>query len=171
MIKVAVLTSSRADYGIYQPLLRKMQADSDIDVHIIAFGTHTSHYHGYTLEIIKNDGYTLDYVIDNLLLGDSEEAISTAIGLTQMKFASIWAQEKKNYDVVLCLGDRYEMFAAVSAAIPFNIKLAHLHGGETTLGAIDDVLRHSISLCCRYHFTATSDYAKKVSQIIGTDKN
>lgn len=171
MIKVAVLTSSRADYGIYQPLLRKMLADSAIDLHIIAFGTHTSHFHGYTLELIQNDGYVIDYAIDTLLAGDTEEAISTSIALTQMKFASIWAKEKNNYNLVFCLGDRFEMFAAVSAAVPFNIKIAHLHGGETTLGAIDNVFRHSISLFCQYHFTSTREYAKKVSEIIGSDNN
>ena len=76
-------------------------------------------------------------------------------------------KEKKNYDLVFCLGDRYEMFAAVSASVPFNIKLAHIHGGETTLGVIDNKFRHCLSVFSALHFVATEQYAKKVSQLTG----
>ena len=91
------------------------------------------------------------------------------MGLTTIKFSSIWARE--NYDMIIVLGDRYEMFSAVSASIPFNIPIAHLHGGETTEGSFDDMFRHSISAMSKLHFVSTSGHAKRVQQIINNKKN
>ncbi|MGB4775522.1 MAG: UDP-N-acetylglucosamine 2-epimerase, partial [Daejeonella sp.] len=99
---------------------------------------------------------------------DSTESISTAIGLTTIKFANFWKEQAANFDLVFCLGDRYEMFAAVTAAIPFPIKFAHLHGGETSLGAIDNTFRHCITLASTYHFTATATAAAKVAELTGS---
>jgi len=138
---------------------------------IIAFGTHLSRFHGYTINHILESGFEVDYKIDSLLLGDSPEAISSAIALTSIKFSSFWAEHYEDFDLVFCLGDRYEMFAAVYAGIPFRIKYAHIHGGETTLGAIDNIYRHAISLASFYHFTATKFFARRVASIIGNNTN
>lgn len=165
-MKIAVLTSSRADFGIYQPLLEKIKADRFFDLEIIAFGTHTSRLHGYTLENIQEAGFEKLHHLVTVLADDGEEAVATSYALTSLKFASFW--ETHSYDLVFCLGDRFEMNAAVQAGIPFNIRFAHLHGGETTLGAIDNIYRHQISLASSLHFTATEDFSQKVGQVVGT---
>ncbi len=165
-MKIGVLTSSRADYSIYYPLLKALQADDTFALEIIAFGTHLSRFHGYTLNQVIQDGFTVEHCIDSLILGDSPEAVATGMGLTLTKFSSFWAQHQ-DFNLVFALGDRYEMFAAVSAALPFGIPVAHIHGGETTLGAIDDALRHAITHMSRYHFTTTDLYCNRVISLKG----
>src|SRR5450759_3263160 len=127
MKSIAVLTSSRADYGIYLPLLKLLEADQFFKLNIIAFGTHTSPFHGHSIDNIVNDGFEISYQIESMLSGDSPDAISTAMALTSLKFADFWRDHQNDFDIVLCLGDRYEMFAAVVAGIPFHIPFAHIH--------------------------------------------
>lgn len=170
-MKIAVLTSSRADYGIYLPLLKSLNGDPACDLRLIVFGTHLSSFHGYTIEQIKKDGFQIDHCIENILASDTELSIATSMGLTSMSFAEVWNREKNNYDRVLCLGDRYEMFSAVSAAVPFGIKFAHIHGGETTLGAIDNQFRQCLTTFSDMHFVATEEYAERVKEIKGSPKN
>lgn len=165
-MKIGVLTSSRADYGIYLPLLQKIKEDSFFELEIIAFGTHLSRSHGYTLKAIENDGYKTIHTLSSLISNDDEQSIATSYGVTVMKFADFW--QNHHYDLVFCLGDRFEMSAAVQAGIPFGVAFAHLHGGETTLGAIDNVYRHQISLASKYHFTATEVFSKKLTNILGS---
>ncbi len=167
-MRVAVLTSSRADFGIYLPLLKALNSNSSFELSIIAFGTHLSVQHGYTLAQIKEHGFENIYTVESMVLGDTPECIATAMGLTQIKFATFWHGHAANFDLILCLGDRYEMHAAVYAAIPFNLVFAHFHGGETTEGAIDNIFRHAITLASRYHFVATQTFADKVSAIKGS---
>lgn len=168
-MKVAVITCGRSDYSIYRPLLKKMEKDSFFDLRLIVGGTHLSAFYGYTVNAIRDDGFRVDGEIESLVLGDSSEAISSAIGLTALKFSSFW--KKKDYDLVFCLGDRYEMFAAISAALPFNLPVAHIHGGETTLGAIDNKFRHSITQMSDIHFVSAEPHADKVRQITGSDES
>lgn len=168
-MKVAFLTSSRADYSIYYPLLKQLQQDPFFDVRVIAFGSHVSQYYGYTLQAIQQDGFKVDATIESLVMGDSPAAIASAMGLTITRFASLW--ERETYDLVFALGDRYEMFAAVAAAVPFHLPIAHLHGGENTLGAIDEVFRHSMTAMATYHFATTEAYRKRVISIVGHDQN
>ncbi len=167
MIRIAVLTSSRADYGIYRPLLVKMREDPDVDLRIVAFGTHLSESHGMTVNEILADGFEVQYKIETVPSGDSKRAIANAMGRTVSLFSDLWEKLYHDIDLVFCLGDRYEMFSAVSASIPFNIPLAHIHGGETTLGAIDNVFRHCITLMADYHFTTTEQYTDRVKQLTG----
>jgi GDP/UDP-N,N'-diacetylbacillosamine 2-epimerase (hydrolysing) len=164
-MKIGILTSSRADYGIYLPLLQKMKVDSFFEMEIIAFGTHLSKSHGYTLNDIEKDEYTCIYAISSLISNDDEQSIASSYGLTVLKFSDFWTSH--NYDLVFCLGDRFEMSAAVQAGIPFGVKFAHIHGGETTLGAIDNVYRHQITLASKLHFTATDVFKEKVIDLIG----
>ena len=164
-MKVGVLTSSRADYSIYLPLLKMLKADSYFLLEIIAFGTHLSTSHGYTVKNIENDGFEIKHRIHTLPQSDTAQAISSSIGSTISTFSSLWETEK--FDLVFCLGDRYEMFAACASSVPFNVKLAHIHGGEQTLGAIDDVFRHSITLMSSLHFTAAEPYKKRVEELTG----
>ena len=169
-MRVVVLTSSRADFGIYLPLLKLLQSDDYFNLKIVAFGTHLSRFHGYTIDQIEKSGFTVSERLETLILGDTEEAISNAIGNTITKFSSLWQKLKGETDLIIALGDRYEMFAAVAASVPFNINIAHLHGGETTLGAIDNKFRHSISLMSSLHFVSTVDYAKRVADLMASSE-
>lgn len=170
-VKVAVLTSSRADYSAYLPLLKKLKADPFFDLKLIAFGTHVSKKHGNTIDAIYKDGFEVTHRLETALSDDNPESISKSMGLTMEKFASVWAQELNRIDLIICIGDRYEMLAAVSSAIPFNIPIAHLYGGDTTLGAIDDVFRHAITVMSKYHFTSLESSAKRVEQLTGSSQN
>ena len=167
MIKLGILTSSRADYGIYLPLLKQLKKEKDISFSLIVFGTHLSEQFGYTVKNILNDGFEVKYRIVSMLQTDDPESISTAYALTCMKFASFWKDHSNEFDLILCLGDRYEMAAAVNAGIPFGVKFAHLYGGETTVGAIDNIYRHQISLVTQLHFVSLQEYADKVKNIVG----
>jgi GDP/UDP-N,N'-diacetylbacillosamine 2-epimerase (hydrolysing) len=171
MTRIGILTSSRADFGIYLPLLKLMKEDEKILTSIIAFGTHLSRFHGFTKDQIIASGFDVSFSIESLLLGDTPEANATSTGVTYLKFSSFWSNHYKEFDVVFCLGDRFEMFAAVYAGVPFGIKFAHIHGGETTLGAIDNIYRHAITSASTYHFTATDFFSDRVKEIIGGDAN
>ena len=169
MKRIGILTSSRADYGIYYPLLKKLQSDPFFSLSVIAFGTHLSLKFGFTVNKIKEDGFPVTHQLETMPPDDHPEGISIAMGKTILAFSSLWAKEK--FDVVLCLGDRYEMFAACASSVPYNIRLAHLHGGEETLGAIDDCFRHSITHMSSIHFTAAEIYRRRVVALKGSDKN
>ena len=168
-MKIGVLTSSRADYGIYLPLLQYLKNDDFFELEIIAFGTHLSKFHGYTLDNIIADKYKTIHEISILLTDDSRSGIAKSYASTAMKFSNFW--EEHNYDLVLCLGDRFEMSAAVQAGIPFGVKFGHLHGGETTLGAIDNVYRHQITLASTLHFTSAKVHSEKITKLLNETKN
>ena len=168
---VVVLTSSRADYGIYLPLLKKMKGDSFFDVKIVAFGTHLSQKHGFTIDQIVKDGFDVYREIETTPENDSPLDIATSMSETVKKFAVLWNEQQKTIDLIICLGDRYEMFAAVSASLPFNIKIAHFHGGETSLGAIDESFRHAITAMAHIHFTSTEQSLERVAAIKGDSEN
>ena len=170
IIKVLVLTSSRADFGIYLPLLNKLKQDISIGMKIVAFGTHLSKFHGYTIDQIYEAGFEVDYRISSLLTGDEPVDIATSFSLTSLKFSDFWNSQKNNIDVALVLGDRFEMAAAVFAGIPFGINFAHLYGGETTLGAIDNIYRPAISLASKLHFVSLEEFKVKLTSLfVSTD--
>ena len=127
-MKIGVLTSSRADYGIYKPLLNNLKNDDFFQLEIISFGAHLSDYFGFTISEIITDGYDVIHQICQIGNDDSQKGIVQSYGTTLLKFSDFW--NKNKYDLVLCLGDRYEMSAAVQASIPFNVILAHIHGGK-----------------------------------------
>ncbi len=168
-MKVWILTSSRADYGIYFPLLQQMKADNFFDIKIIAFGTHLSQKFGYTLSNIISDGFEIHKEVSGLYFGDSRQDIAKEMAHYSMQFANLW--NDFDGDIVFALGDRYEMFAAVTSSIPYQIPIAHIHGGETTLGAIDNIFRHAITLASKFHFTANEVFSERVSDLIGQSDN
>lgn len=165
MINIGVLTSSRADFGVYLPLLNRMKMDEEIRYTIIAFGTHTSKFHGNTVDEILELGLEVKYRLPTLLASDSEEGISTSAALCSLKFSSFWAAYKDEFDLVFCLGDRFEMFAAVSAGVPFGVKFAHLCGGDVSLGAIDDIYRDCLTRFSSIHFPTTTKCAERINQL------
>ena len=166
-MKLGVLTSSRADYGIYLPLLNKLKSDGYFELEIISFGMHLCEKHGNTIRDIENDSYKTIHKVCDLDDKDDELAISKSYANTILKFAEFW--NDNYFDLVICLGDRFEMNAAVQASIPYGVKLAHIHGGEETLGAIDNIYRHQISLASQLHFTTTESHSVRVSQLTGFD--
>lgn len=168
-MKVALLTSSRADFGIYYPLATALDQDPLFELDIIAFGTHLSLLHGETLNSILDDGFTVSHKIDTMPSEDTPAAISEAIGKTITNFTTLW--KVNAFDLILAMGDRFEMFGACASAVPFGIPIAHIHGGETTKGAIDDTFRHAITQMSSYHFTTTEIYRKKVAELKGDEKN
>lgn len=170
-IRIGVLTSSRADFGIYLPLLKALKRDKAFVTEIIAFGTHLSRYHGYTLHDIEKQGFTVKHKISSMLLHDDAGSIASAYALTALKFSDFWSQHVNEFDWVFCLGDRYEMAAAIAAGIPLGIRFAHLHGGETTLGAIDNVYRHSMTLASALHFVSIPPFKTRIRELTGTGKN
>ena len=167
-MKIVVLTSSRADYSILYPLLVKLKKDKYFDVNIIAFGSHLSDIHGRTFDLIKKDGFKIRDNFKTNPLTDTPLAISNSISITISNFAKIWNKQK--YDLILAIGDRYEMFAACASSIPFNIPIAHIHGGETTKGAFDDCFRHSITQMSNFHFTSSEIYKNRVIELKGSNK-
>jgi GDP/UDP-N,N'-diacetylbacillosamine 2-epimerase (hydrolysing) len=170
-MRVVVLTSSRADYSIYFPLLNKLVKDAYFNLSIIAFGTHLSDKHGYTLHNIVRDGFQIERELQTTPLGDSPYDISKSVGETIIKFSELWSELSDKTDLIICLGDRFEMFAAITASVPFNIPVAHIHGGETTLGAIDNTYRHCLTLIAKYHFASTQNHADRIAELKGTNQN
>ena len=160
---ITVVTTSRADYGIYLPLLRKINNDSDLELRLIVSGAHLSPEFGYTVKEIEADGFHVDDCVEVLLSSDSPIGVSKAMGLGVLGFTEIFS--RYHPDVLVVLGDRFEMHSAALAALPFRISVAHIHGGEVTMGAIDDSLRHSMTKLSHLHFVSTSEYAQRVIQL------
>ena len=166
-IRLGVLTSSRADYGIYYPLLSLIQKDNQFDLSLLVFGTHLSPRFGMTVEEIRKDGFKIAFEARTEPEGDSPADIAMAMSVVIREFSGLWANG--DYDLVIALGDRYEMFAAVSSTLPYNLRVAHIHGGETTRGAIDNAFRHSITHMSEIHFAACEAYAKRIREITGEE--
>lgn len=168
MKKVCVITGTRADYGLLQPLLNKINQDNELELQIIATGMHLSPEFGLTYKEIIRDGYFINEKIEILLSSDTHIGISKSMGLAMISFAEAYARLEP--DLVVVLGDRSETFSAVSAAYVAALPIAHLYGGETTEGAIDEGFRHSITKMSYLHFTSTQKYRKRVIQL-GEDPN
>ena len=163
MRTIAVVTSSRADYGIYLPVLQAIHDASDVQFTLLVTGMHLSPEFGLTVQKIEADGFPIGERIEMLLSSDTPQGIARSMGLGVAGFAQSYA--RSHPDLLLVLGDRFEMHAAVLAALPFTIPVAHIHGGEVTQGAIDDALRHSMTKLSHLHFVSTQEYAQRVIQL------
>lgn len=157
---IGVVTVGRSDFGIYLPVLRRIRNDADLRLRLFVSGAHLSAAHGRTVDEIERQGFEVHQRVQMLLADDSPAAVAQSLGLGVLGFAQAYAAERP--DLLLLLGDRYEMFAAASAAVPMRIPLAHIHGGEVTHGAIDEAFRHSISKCSHWHFTSTQEHADRL---------
>lgn len=160
---IGVVTVGRSDYSIYLPLLRRVQQDAALKLHLIVSGMHLSPEFGLTVKAIEDDGFEIGERVEMLLSSDTPEGIAKSMGLGTVGFAQIYARFRP--DILVVLGDRFEMYAAAIAALPFKIPVAHIHGGELTQGAIDDALRHSMTKLSHLHFVSTDVYAKRVIQL------
>jgi UDP-hydrolysing UDP-N-acetyl-D-glucosamine 2-epimerase len=147
---IYVFTGSRADYGLLKNVVKAISAIDDYFVKIIASGSHLSQAHGNTIDIIKADNLAPIEAIDLKISGDAQLDICLAVAEGMKGYSDLFAKEKPLF--VLVLGDRYELWPLCMAATIFNIPIVHLHGGETTFGAIDEVIRHSVSKMSHIHF-------------------
>ena len=163
MRTIGVVTVARSDYGIYLPLLRLIQKDPGLKLHLIVAGMHWIPEFGSTAKEIEKDGFIIGERVALPLNLDTPEGVATSIGAAVSGYAQCYA--RKRPDILVVLGDRFEMHAAALGALPFKIPLAHIHGGELTQGAIDDALRHGITKMAHLHFTATEEYAARVKQM------
>ncbi len=160
--KICIVTGSRAEYGLLYWLIKEVEADQDLELQLIVTGSHLSSEFGFTYKEIEKD-FKIDQKIDMHLSSDTSEGISKSMGIAQTSFSK--AYNKLKPDIVVVLGDRYEVFSAVSSAMISRIPIAHLHGGEATEGIIDEAIRHSITKMSHLHFTAAEKYRKKVIQL------
>lgn len=161
--KICVITGTRAEYGPLYWLIKFLHDDEEVDLQLIVTGMHLSPEFGLTYKDIEKAGFTINKKIEMLLSSDSAVGILKSMGLAQIGFAD--ALEELKPDVIVVLGDRYEIFSAVSAAMVSKIPVAHLHGGEATEGLIDEPIRHSITKMSHLHFTATETYRNRVIQM------
>jgi UDP-hydrolysing UDP-N-acetyl-D-glucosamine 2-epimerase len=157
---VGVVTTARSDYGIALPMLRAIEADPKLEIRLIVGGMHLVREFGHTIDAIHRDGFPIADRIEMMLASDTPLGVAKSIGLGVMSFAESYARARP--DVLLVVGDRFEMHAAVLASLPFGIPVAHVHGGEVTEGAIDDSLRHGITKIAHLHFTSTQESARRV---------
>lgn len=160
---VYVVTSSRAEYGILSSLLKGIAAAQDMQLHLVVTGTHLDPAFGNTQNEILSDGLTIAHRIPLKTDIRSKEDMAAVTGEAIRTFGAFFAEHRP--DLLLILGDRYEIFAVAAAAAMHNIPIAHLHGGETTEGAVDEFLRHSITKMSTLHFTACEDYRRRVIQL------
>lgn len=161
--KICILTATRAEYGLLKPIIIKLINVPEFDVRVVATGAHLSPEFGLTYKEIEQDSINIDKKIEILLSADTPSAISKSMGLAMMGFADYFAQLEP--DLLLVLGDRYETLAVCCAAMNQKIPIAHLYGGETTEGAVDDNIRHAISKLSYLHFTSTEVYRNRVIQL------
>lgn len=163
MRRIGVITVARSDYSYYKPILQKIKKDRLLKLIIYVSGMHLSPEFGMTVHEIEDDGYQVNERIEMNLSSDSVEGLAKSMGLGMIGFSQAFSRNRP--DIALLLGDRFEMMAAAVSAIPFQIPLAHIHGGEITAGAIDNVFRHSISKMSHLHFAATQEYADRIIQM------
>lgn len=160
---VCLVTGSRAEYGLLKPLIDELLSDSEFTLQLLVTGSHLSPEFGLTYREIEADGYTINESVEVVLSSDTPVGICKSMGLGLISFSEAYARLQP--DLVIVLGDRYEIFSAVSAAHISRIPVAHLHGGEVTEGAFDDALRHSITKMSHLHFTSTEAYRQRVIQL------
>lgn len=168
-MKICVITGTRAEYGLLYWTIKNLLSDNYFKVQLCVTGMHLSPEFGLTYRQIEDDGFKIEKKIEMLLSSDTSVGISKSIGLGIIGFADVFEELKP--DIILVLGDRFEIFAAVTAAMIAKIPVAHCHGGEATEGLIDEPIRHSITKMSHLHFTATEEYRNRVIQIGETPEN
>lgn len=168
---IGFITTSRADFGIYLPLLKKIEANDNFEYLLFVSGMHVSEKFGNSYKAIEKEGLKITELLETI--EDSDSAVSIAKGMSNAieSHTIIWEKYSNKIDLLLVLGDRFEMFAIAASTIPFRIPLAHFHGGETTLGAIDEKFRNALTCLSDYHFTSTETHKENVIRIKGSPKN
>jgi UDP-hydrolysing UDP-N-acetyl-D-glucosamine 2-epimerase len=163
MRTVGVVTGARSDYGLLHPVLKRIVADPELKLMLLVTGMHLSPEFGLTVRAIEADGFDISERVEMLVASDSPQAVSNSIGLGVIGFSQAYSRTRP--DLLLVMGDRFETLAAVVAALPYNIPVAHLSGGDITEGVIDDAIRHSITKMSHLHFVAMNEYRDRIIQM------
>ena len=163
MRTICVVSGTRADYGLLQWVMHGIRRDPALKLQVIATGMHLSPEFGLTYREIEADGFAIDRKLEILTSSDSAAGVTKSVGLGTIAFADAFAELKPG--IVLLLGDRFEIFAAATAAMIANLPIAHLHGGEVSEGAFDDAIRHAITKMAHLHFVAAEPYRRRVVQM------
>lgn len=161
--RIAVVTGTRADFGLLSRLIALLRAAVEVELQVLVTGAHLSPAHGLTVREIEECGVPIDARVDLTLGEDTRLSTAHAIGRGTSGFADVYSRLRP--DLVVVLGDRYEILAAVSAATVLQVPVAHLHGGELTLGAMDDAIRHAVTKLSHLHFVAAAEYRDRVVQL------
>ena len=161
--KICVITGTRAEYGLLRWIMQGINDDPDLMLQVIAAGMHLSSEFGLTYREIEKDGFKIDLKVEMLTSSDTQVGIAKSMGLGLIGYADALNELKP--DLIVVLGDRFEIFAAAAAALVARIPVAHLHGGETTEGVFDEALRHSITKMSHLHFVAAEEYRQRVIQL------
>jgi GDP/UDP-N,N'-diacetylbacillosamine 2-epimerase (hydrolysing) len=161
--KICVVTGSRAEYGLLRWVMEGIRQAPGLELQIVATGMHLSPEFGLTFREIEQDGFQIDGKVEMLLSSDTPSGVAKSMGLGLIGFGDVL--QKLQPDLLLVLGDRFEIFPAVAAAMVARVPVAHLHGGETTEGAFDEAIRHSITKMSHLHFVAAEEYRKRVIQL------
>lgn len=163
MKKICVVTGTRAEYGLLKPLIKKIHESKVLELYLVVTGAHLSPEFGLTYREIEEDAYPINFKIEMLLSSDTAVGISKSMAVALMGFADYFDSHRP--DLVILLGDRYEMLVVAAAAMIARIPIAHIHGGELTEGAVDEAIRHSVTKMSQLHFTATESYRNRVIQL------
>lgn len=163
MRTVTAITVGRSDWSIYLPVLRLIRKTPGLRLRLVVAGMHLSQEYGHTVRHIESDGFEADDRVEMVVSARTPESVARSMGMGLAGYSSVFARARP--DIVLVLGDRYEMQAAALAALPFRIPVAHIHGGEITRGAFDDALRHTITKLSHLHFVAMEEYGRRVVQM------
>jgi len=161
--KICIVTGTRAEYGLLNPLMNLIKKDRSFELQIVVTAMHLSPEFGMTVSEIQKDGFKINEKIEMLLSADTDTAVVKAMGLAMITAADVFNRLKP--DILIVLGDRFEMLALVTSAYLMNIPIAHIAGGETTEGAFDEGIRHSITKMSSLHFAATEVYRKRIIQL------
>ncbi len=161
--KICIITGTRAEYGLFYWLIKGILSDPSLELQLCVTGMHLSPEFGLTYKQIEKDGFKIDKKVEMLLSSDSSVGITKSMGLAMIGFADAFAELRP--DLIVVLGDRYEIFSTVASAMIARIPVAHCHGGEATEGLIDEPIRHSITKMSHIHFTATEEYKNRVIQL------
>lgn len=161
--KICIITGTRAEYGLLYWLMKEIVADADLHLQVVATGMHLSPEFGLTYQQIEADGLTIDAKVEMLLSSDSPVGIAKSMGLGVIGFAD--ALDRLKPDMLVVLGDRFEILAAAQVAMVARIPIAHIHGGEATEGLVDEAIRHAVTKMAHLHFTAAEPYRKRVIQL------
>lgn len=161
--KICVVTGTRAEFGLLRWLMQEMQHEPELELQVLATGMHLSPEFGLTYREIEQAGFVINAKVEMLLSADTATAVTKSMGLGLISYAD--AYERLAPDLIVVLGDRFEIFAATAAALIAGIPVAHLHGGETTEGAFDEAIRHSITKMSHLHFVAAEEYRRRVIQL------
>lgn len=163
MKKICIVTGTRAEYGLLKPIIEKVKENSNLELQLVVTGAHLSSEFGETYREIEEDGYPIVNKIEMLMSSDTAVGITKSMGIALLGFSECFEVNKP--DMIVILGDRYEMLAVAEAAMIAGIPIAHIGGGEITEGAYDDAIRHSITKMSQLHFTSTKEYRNRVIQM------